>query len=219
MIVPMSAGNGRDQLVNGRDQPPNGASAANASPEFGASPASGATAAPGGSSRLGDPDPGGERAQEGHDVDRWLARWREGLGGGDPEGRLPENEARLVLEALFDELRRGRSENLDRAGRAWGRASASVVDAVEQLTPLRDALAGSGVGALLRAQCALDQVAAAASREILRRASEESGPGEEWGWDEPEEPRVSFLRLVGRRRDGSGSPPPAARSRQTRPGG
>jgi hypothetical protein len=106
-------------------------------------------------------------------VDEWLDRWIAGVHGRSPGLHLPENEARLVLEALLEQSRGGRPENLDRAGRAWGRASPSVVDAVERLSALRELLADGGLGGELRAHCAVDRIAMAAVAEVLRRPEEQ----------------------------------------------
>lgn len=100
------------------------------------------------------------------DVTAWLQRWRERLGDGV---RMPEDEARLVIESVLEDLRGGHPENLDRAGRAWGRAHRSVSEMVGRLSSFREALAASGVDDPLRMHRALDRVTAAATEEVLHR--------------------------------------------------
>lgn len=114
------------------------------------------------------PGEGGARAGGGTapaDVDRWLESWRRRLEG-DP--RLPEDEARLVVEAVLDDLG-GRPDNVERAGRAWGRAHRSVSAMVGRLSSFREALAAGGVDDPLRMHRALDRVTASATEEVLNR--------------------------------------------------
>ncbi|MHB8681989.1 MAG: GGDEF domain-containing protein [Acidimicrobiales bacterium] len=82
---------------------------------------------------------------------------------------MPEDEARLVIESVLEELRGGHPENLDRAGRAWGRAHRSVSEMVGRLSSFREALAASGVDDPLKMHRALDRVTAAATEEVLHR--------------------------------------------------
>lgn len=82
---------------------------------------------------------------------------------------LPENEARLVVEAVLEDLAGGRPDNLDRAGRAWGRAHRSVSEMVGRLSSLREALAANGVNDPLRMHRAVDRVTAGATEEVLHR--------------------------------------------------
>jgi diguanylate cyclase (GGDEF)-like protein len=95
----------------------------------------------------------------------WLGRWRERLQG----DRFPEDEARLVVDALLEELGGGRPEALDRAGRAWGRAHRSVSAMVGRLSVLRETLAAGGVDDALRMHRDLDRVTASATEEVLNR--------------------------------------------------
>ncbi|MHB8330170.1 MAG: GGDEF domain-containing protein, partial [Acidimicrobiales bacterium] len=97
----------------------------------------------------------------------WLRRWRERLAHDD--AGMPEGEARMVIEAVLEELRGGHPESLDRAGRAWGRAHRSVSEMVGRLSSFREALAASGVDDPLRMHRALDRVTAAATEEVLHR--------------------------------------------------
>jgi len=101
------------------------------------------------------------------DVAIWLRRWRDRLSHED-QG-MPDDEARLVIEAVLEELRGGYPENLERAGRAWGRAHRSVSEMVGRLSSFREALAASGVDDPLKMHRALDRVTAAATEEVLHR--------------------------------------------------
>lgn len=100
------------------------------------------------------------------DVAVWLQRWRERLGEGV---LMPEDEARLVIESVLEDLRGGHPENLDRAGRAWGRAHRSVSEMVGRLSSFREAMAASGVEHPLQMHRALDRVTTAATEEVLHR--------------------------------------------------
>jgi diguanylate cyclase (GGDEF)-like protein len=99
-------------------------------------------------------------------VDRWLESWRQRLEG-DP--RLPEEEARLVVEAVLSNVAASYPESLERAGRAWGRAHRSVSAMVGRLSSFREALAAGGVDDPLRMHRALDQITASATEEVLNR--------------------------------------------------
>ena len=100
------------------------------------------------------------------DVAGWLARWR-GRVQDDP--RIPEDEARMVVEAVLLDLAGGRPDGLDRAGRAWGRAHRSVAAMVGRLSSLREAFAVTGIEDPLRMHRALDRVTASATEEVLNR--------------------------------------------------
>ncbi|MHB8440218.1 MAG: GGDEF domain-containing protein [Acidimicrobiales bacterium] len=112
--------------------------------------------------------PGGVTGSWGfEDAAAGLRRWRERLPDGS--SALPEDEARLVVESVLDDLSGGRGDNLDRAGRAWGRAHRSVGEMVGRLSAFREALAAGGVDDALRMHRALDRVTAAATEEVLER--------------------------------------------------
>lgn len=98
-------------------------------------------------------------------VSLWLARWRDRLVG----ERLPEDEARLVIEAVLEELGGGAGEALEGAGRAWGRAHRSVTVMVGHLSSLREAMIVGGVDHPLVMHRALDRVTASATEEVLKR--------------------------------------------------
>ena len=109
----------------------------------------------------------GQTWDDGSGVTQWLRRWRDRLPAEDRT--LPENEARLVVEAVLDDLAGRRPDNLDRAGRAWGRAHRSVSEMVGRLSSFREALAATGVDDPLRMHRALDRVTAGATEEVLHR--------------------------------------------------
>ena len=112
-------------------------------------------------------DPGAARNEAWPaDVERWMAAWRQRLQDDD---RLPEDEGRLVVTSVLDELVGGHPDDLDRAGWAWGRAHRSVSSMVGRLSRLREALAAGGVDDPLRMHRALDRVTAAATEEVLNR--------------------------------------------------
>ena len=95
-----------------------------------------------------------------------LKRWNE---RSEPEGGLPDPEARRVVEAVLDDLRGASGENLDVAGRQWGQAHRSVAQLVERLSHLRVTLASSGVEDPLEMHRAIDRVTAAATEEVMFR--------------------------------------------------
>jgi diguanylate cyclase (GGDEF)-like protein len=106
------------------------------------------------------------------DPSLWLRLWRERLQG---DARLPEDEARLVVEAVAEDLRGGHPETLDRAGRAWARAHRSISAMVGRLSSLREALAAAGVADdPLRMHRAIDRVTTAATEEVLNRLEQAS---------------------------------------------
>jgi diguanylate cyclase (GGDEF)-like protein len=106
------------------------------------------------------------------DLGAWLQLWRDRLHG---DARLPEEEARSVLEALAEELRGGGAEGLDRAGKAWARAHRSISAMVGRLSSLREALAaGEVVEDSLRMHKAIDRITAAATEEALNRLEQAS---------------------------------------------
>src|SRR5579884_8494 len=118
----------------------------------------------------GPHDAGGEPGRgrpESSAAGQWLRDWRARLPEDDPG--LPDGEARLVVEAVLEDLRGGQPDNPDRAGRAWGRAHRSVSEMVGRLSTFREALAASGVDDPLRMHRALDRVTAAATEEVLHR--------------------------------------------------
>jgi diguanylate cyclase (GGDEF)-like protein len=117
---------------------------------------------PAGAGRPPDEDPGSTGAE----VEHWLARWRERL---PSDALLPEDEARLVLEAVIEDRRGDHLVAIDRAGRAWGRAHRSVSTMVGRLSSLREAMAAGGVDEPLRMHRALDRLTAAATEEVLNR--------------------------------------------------
>lgn len=98
------------------------------------------------------------------DITTWVRRWKERVV--EP---MPEEEARLVVEGVLEDLGGGHPENLDRAGRAWGRVHRSVSQMVGRLSSFREALAASGVDDPLKMHRALDRVTAAATEEVLHR--------------------------------------------------
>src|SRR5579863_3033943 len=98
-----------------------------------------------------------------HDPGLWLRLWRERLQG---DARLPEDEARLVVEAVAEDLRGGHPESLDRAGRAWARAHRSISAMVGRLSSLREALAAAAAADdPLRMHRAIDRITTAATEE------------------------------------------------------
>ena len=120
---------------------------------------------PGGDS--GNPgDTGASRPVPAEEVGGWTARWRARLAD-DP--RLPEDEARMVVEAVLHVLAGGGPEPLDRAGRAWARAHRSVAAMVGRLSRLRETFAVVGVEDPLEMHRAVDRVTAAATEEVLTR--------------------------------------------------
>lgn len=135
----------------------------------------------------GQPPEDGHRGTSSEDVERWMDRWRQRL---HDDTRLPEDEARLVLAAVLDELGGGHPDSLDRAGSAWGRAHRSVSSMVGRLSRLRETLAAGGVDDALRMHRALDRVTAAATEEVLNRLERASrtdaltGVGNRRGFDE-----------------------------------
>ena len=124
--------------------------------------------APGGGGAQ-NPSPAGAVAP---DPGLWLRLWRERLQG---DARLPEDEARLVVEAVAEDLRGGHPESLDRAGRAWARAHRSISAMVGRLSSLREALAAAAAADdPLRMHRAIDRVTTAATEEVLNRLEQAS---------------------------------------------
>lgn len=109
------------------------------------------------------PPPGPDAASGA--VSPWLARWRDRLAG----DRLPEDEARLVIGAVLEELAGGAADALEAAGRAWGRAHRSVSAMVGRLSILRETMAVCGVDDPLAMHRAVDRVTASATEEVLNR--------------------------------------------------
>ncbi|MDE3086728.1 MAG: GGDEF domain-containing protein [Acidobacteriota bacterium] len=120
--------------------------------------------------------PGGDSGNPGHtgasrpvraeEVGGWTAQWRSRLPD-DP--RIPEDEARMVVEAVLQVLAGSGPEPLDRAGRAWARAHRSVAAMVGRLSSLREAFAVVGVEEPLEMHRAVDRITAAATEEVLTR--------------------------------------------------
>lgn len=114
----------------------------------------------------GTPDDRMARRVPAEDMDRWIDRWRSRLPG---DARIPEDEARMVVEAVLADLAGGGPEALDKAGRSWGRAYRSVTAMVGRLSGLREAFAVAGVEDPMQMHRALDRVTAAATEEALNR--------------------------------------------------
>ncbi len=78
-----------------------------------------------------------------------------------------------MVEAVIDDLARGRADGLDHAGRAWARAHRSVSAMVGRLASLREAAATEVKGDdQLRLHRAIDRVTTTATEEVLNRLEE-----------------------------------------------